>query len=222
MPTSNLIPAAQYLRMSTDLQEYSITNQQEAIREYAAQHGYEIIKTYSDPGKSGLTIKHRPGLQSLLADVVGSDVSFRAILVYDVSRWGRFQNADEAAHYDFICRDAGVPVVYCAEPFSNDLELPHVVLKALKRVMAGEFSRELSNKTYEAKKRMVLRGYSVGGQAGFGLRRMLVCKESSRNRLLRPGEYKSVLDRVLFVKGPAREVSTVEEIFRMYLDSHGK
>jgi DNA invertase Pin-like site-specific DNA recombinase len=222
MHTSNLIPAAQYLRMSTDLQEYSITNQQEAIREYAAQHGYEIIKTYSDPGKSGLTIKHRPGLRRLLEDVVGSKISFRAILVYDVSRWGRFQNADEAAHYEFICQHAGVPVVYCAEPFSNDLEVPHLVLKALKRLMAGEFSRELSNKTYEAKKRMVLRGYSVGGRAGFGLRRMLVCKDSSRNRVLRPGEYKSVLDRVLFVRGPIREVMTVQEIFRMYIDSHGK
>jgi hypothetical protein len=32
------------------------------------------------------------------------------------SRWGRFQDADESAHYEFLCKSAGIPVHYCAEP----------------------------------------------------------------------------------------------------------
>jgi DNA invertase Pin-like site-specific DNA recombinase len=48
----------------------------------------------------------------LVADVVAGQDVFDTILVYDVSRWGRFQDADESAHLEFLCRSAGVrPVV---------------------------------------------------------------------------------------------------------------
>ncbi len=50
---------------------------------------------------------------------------FKVILVYDVSRWGRFQDVDEAAHYEFLCRSASVPVRYCAEQFENDGSVVH-------------------------------------------------------------------------------------------------
>ena len=46
--------------------------------------------------------------------------SFGAILVYDVSRWGRFQDADESAYYEFSCREAGIAVHDCAEQFENE------------------------------------------------------------------------------------------------------
>ena len=42
------ILAAQYVRMSTDLQQYSIENQKEAILQYALQHEFAVIKTYTD------------------------------------------------------------------------------------------------------------------------------------------------------------------------------
>ncbi len=110
MCTNALIPAAQYLRMSTDDQPNSIPFQKDAIRLYAERHGFEVIATYSDPGKSGIEIKHRPGLRKLIQDVVGGQVQFKVILVYDISRWGRFQDMDESAHYEFLCRRAGVPI----------------------------------------------------------------------------------------------------------------
>ena len=37
-----------------------------------------------------------------------------------MSRWGRFQDADESAYYEYICRRANVGVQYCAEQFEND------------------------------------------------------------------------------------------------------
>src|SRR5436305_11758472 len=115
-----LVPAAQYLRMSTDHQQYSLDNQADAISRYAADHGFSIVKTYSDAARSGLRLKNRSGLQQLLKDVVGGGVEYRAILVYDVSRWGRFQDADEAAHYEYLCKYSGIPVHYCADHFVND------------------------------------------------------------------------------------------------------
>jgi DNA invertase Pin-like site-specific DNA recombinase len=82
---------------STDLQQYSIVNQQPAIADYAAQHNDEIVKSYLDAAKSGLDIKGRPGLQSLIDDVLNGAVDFQVVIVFDVSRWGRFQDSDEAA-----------------------------------------------------------------------------------------------------------------------------
>src|SRR5579862_5691686 len=114
------LPAAQYLRMSTDHQQYSLGNQADAVARYALQHGFHIVKTYSDPAKSGLLLKNRAGLKQLLKDVIEETCMLHAVLVYDVSRWGRFQDADEAAHYEYLCKSAGVPVHYCAEMFTND------------------------------------------------------------------------------------------------------
>ena len=106
--------AAQYVRMSTEHQRYSTDNQAEEIRHYADMRGYEIVQTYADEGKSGLNLGGRLGLQRLIADVESGHTDFEALLVYDVSRWGRFQDPDEAASYELRCRRAGVKVHYCA------------------------------------------------------------------------------------------------------------
>ena len=105
-----IIAAAEYLRMSTEHQNYSLLNQQTAIREFAMQNGMEVIKSYTDGGKSGLNITLRHGLQSLLRDIENGEANFDTVLVYDVSRWGRFQDPDESAYYEFSCRRAGISV----------------------------------------------------------------------------------------------------------------
>ncbi len=91
--------AAEYVRMSTEHQQYSTENQGDRIREYANKRGIEIVKTYADEGKSGLRIDGRQALQQLIRDVESGLADYQFILVYDVSRWGRFQDADESAYY---------------------------------------------------------------------------------------------------------------------------
>ena len=122
--------AAQYVRMSTESQKYSITNQSIAIAAYAATRGIEIVRTYADEGISGLRLSNRNGLKSLLSDVVGGKADFSLILTYDVSRWGRFQDPDQSAHYEFLCRKAGVDVAYCAELFENDGSLTNTLVNS--------------------------------------------------------------------------------------------
>ena len=82
--------AAAYVRMSTEHQQYSTQNQMDVILEYAKKRGLEIVKEYSDEGKSGLNIQGRDSLAQMIKDVQGGNVGFSCILVYDVSRWGRF------------------------------------------------------------------------------------------------------------------------------------
>ena len=107
--------AVQYVRMSTDMQRQSIENQSEAIALYAARRGLTILRSYEDAGKSGLRLGRRDALKTLIDEVKSGRADFKIILVYDVSRWGRFQDADESAYYEFICKEAGVTVEYCAE-----------------------------------------------------------------------------------------------------------
>ena len=109
---ASLFKAAQYVRMSTEHQQYSTENQGDKIKEYAAHRGIEIIKTYTDAGKSGLRIDGRQALQQLIKDVETGAADFQIILVYDVSRWGRFQDADESAYYEYICGDGSVDVCW--------------------------------------------------------------------------------------------------------------
>ncbi|MBV9670492.1 MAG: recombinase family protein [Acidobacteriales bacterium] len=214
-------PAAQYLRASTEHQQYSTSNQAAAIAAYAEQHGLEIVQTFSDAARSGLDLSKRSGLQNLLTTVVSGQANFGAILVYDVSRWGRFQDTDESAHYEFLCKSAGARVHYCAEPFVNDDSLPSVIFKALKRTMAGEYSRELSTKVYEGHKRLALLGYKQGGRPGFGFRRMLLDSSGKQKGLLGSGERKSIAtDRVILVPGPGGECAAVRRMFTMFAQDH--
>lgn len=213
------MPVAQYVRMSTEHQRYSTDNQSLAISEYAAAHKMRIVKTYTDAGKSGLNIRGRPGLQQLIRDVENSAVEFRAILVYDISRWGRFPDPDEAAVYEQTCKRRGIKVIYCAEPFTNDGSLSSTVMVGLKRSMAAEYSRELSVKVFAGHRNLVQRGYRQGGAPGFGLRRQLIDEQHNVKAVLARGEKKSIqTDRVLLIPGPADEVETVQHIYRMFLD----
>ena len=125
------IPAAMYIRMSTEHQKYSPENQAAAIREYAERNGYEIIKTYTDGGKSGLNIAGRAALQQMLKDVQSHQAEYKAILVLDVTRWGRFQDADESAYYEYICKRAGTPVNIVMSSLIMTAVLSRLLLKAL-------------------------------------------------------------------------------------------
>jgi DNA invertase Pin-like site-specific DNA recombinase len=218
MSDTNPTLVAQYLRMSTERQEYSLHNQSQAIAKYAEEHGFVVGHTYSDPAISGVLLRRRKGLRKLIEDVVKGHAHYKAILVYDVSRWGRFQDTDEGAYYEYLCKSAGVRVHYCAETFSNDDAWPNMIMKTLKRVMAGEYSRELGVKVFAAQKRGALLGFRQGSLPGYGLRRLLVSAERKPKQILKLGERKGLAtDRVILIPGPSQEVRCVKEIYRLFI-----
>ncbi len=210
--------AAQYVRMSTEHQQYSPENQLEVVRQYAAAHNLEIVYEYSDHGRSGLNIAGRSGLNQLMSDVEHQLADFTALLVYDVSRWGRFQDVDESAYYEYVLKRAGIRVHYCAEQFENDGSMSSSVLKTLKRSMAAEYSRELSVKVFSGQCRLIELGFRQGGPAGYGLRRQLIDRDRNPKGLLGRGERKSLqTDRVILVPGPETEIATVRSIYDWFV-----
>jgi DNA invertase Pin-like site-specific DNA recombinase len=214
-PELPLVRAAEYVRMSTEHQEHSTDNQAAEIRLYAIRRGFEIVRTYADEGKSGLKLDGRDALKLLLDDIEQGRADFTVLLVYDVSRFGRFQDPDEAALYELQCKRAGIAVHYVAEQFENDGTIGSSIIKTVKRAMAGEYSRELSVKVFAGQANLISLGFRQGGSPGFGLRRMLVDQSGAPKGELARCEQKSIAtDRIILVPGPGDEIAIVQEIYQ--------
>ncbi len=108
---------------------------------------------------------------------------------------------------------------YCAEQFENDGSMTSNVMKAMKRLMAGEYSRELSSKVFAGQCRLIEKGFRQGGMAGYGLRRVLIDERGERKADLVHGQRKSLqTDRVILVPGPAEEIETVRRVYRLFVE----
>src|SRR5215204_2230056 len=98
MPSTNgLIPkkAVLYARVSTEEQArsgYSLAQQLEALRDYAAREGYEVLEEVEDPGQSGASLE-RPGMDRVRDLVAAGGVSM--VLAQDRDRFAR----EPAYHY---------------------------------------------------------------------------------------------------------------------------
>lgn len=151
--------AAAYLHSATsctpdDPQDPAIREQNELIRAYAQRNNMDIVKTYIDGGKCG--VDARSGLRNMIADAHSGAAKYEVILMRDISRWGREQ-PDESAHYEFICRRAGVDVLYVDEPLKNDGSVMSRMIKTMIRVVDEEYRRERAAKSKAARLRRKVR-----------------------------------------------------------------
>ncbi len=210
------IPAAAYLRCSTDKQEMSLPSQRKAILDYAAKNGFKVVRWFEDEGKSGTRVQGRPGFQELLRMVQEPAKDFEAILVYDIDRWGRFIDPDEATHHRFVCKDNGAPVIFIVDgAFINQNNLGSRVFLTVKQEVATEESRKKSDIVWERSKLNAERGFSSGGFPPFGYDRELCDGDGNRIRTMQPGDKASKTQKVRWVPGLAREVALVQRIFKM-------
>lgn len=206
---------AQYVRASSNNQPLSIDEQQTAIAKFAHEHRMQIVRTYADDARTGLTLRGRDAMQQLLCDVMKRDCAFDAILVLDVSRWGRFQDLDESAYYEYHCRKHGVAVLYVADPAPVPQTPFDSILKQLRRASAAEYSRELGRKARAGQVHVVNLGFAVGRMPCIGYRREAVSMDGGRAKQLESWERKPVPnDRIRWVLGPEKEVRAVQSIFR--------
>lgn len=212
--------AAGYVRMSSDRQELSIGTQLAAIHGYAQANHIEVVRVYEDAAKSGLQISNREGMKRLLREVMDEPRPFDLVLVYDVSRWGRFQDIDAAAYYEYTCRLHGAKVIYVQEVFGSDDEPMTALLKTLKRAMAAEYARELGAKTRAGQDRAVHLGYQMGPLPCIGLTRMAVDRVGNRRPLARGQSKASQGERIAWGPGPPAEVALTRKIFSMYADTN--
>ena len=213
--------AIAYMRNSADIgQENSVEIQLENIRAFAAKHDIEIIGEYADRGKSGLTAKGRPDFQKLMKRVTEDD-SFSIVLCLDISRWGRFQDNDLAAHYEAICSQHGKKVVYVSHGMTEREEdkLFHQLRKSFDRYQASEYSRVLSQKTKDGAVKVARQGYRPGGSPPYGMQRRMLDENKRPDRVLNPGQRKGLQNgRTILEPGDPTAVAVVHEIFLLFVE----
>jgi DNA invertase Pin-like site-specific DNA recombinase len=207
---------ALYLRRSTgaEMQPESLATQEEQLRSFATFHEDDVIRVYRDDA-SGRNA-NRKAFQSLMADV-RSGADFDRLLVLDVTRWGRFENVDESAYWEFFCLLHGVRVVYVNEPFRDESAYDGLI-KTIKRLSAAEFSKDKSRMVQYTKARSARKGNFTGGSPPYGMKRLLVRNDGTVLQPLEKGEWKGVgTYRVKLAPGDPREVATVKRIYKLFL-----
>lgn len=212
------INVAQYLRMSTDHQKYSLDNQAQFIQKYANDHNMEIIHSYDDSGKSGVTTGGRNAFLKLIDDITKKIIIIDTILVYDISRFGRFPSMDQFGYYTHLLQMNNVNIIYCANPVSEvDSDIADIQL-FFGRKEASTHSKNLSQKVFLGQINLIKKGFHQGGLAGYGLRRMLVDENLNHKGILSHKEWKSIqTDRVILIPGPENEINIVKEIYFMFI-----
>lgn len=213
--------AVAYYRHSADIgQENSVEIQQDNIRAFAKKHGIEIIHEFADRGKSGLNAEGRPAFNEMMEWVRTRD-DFHFILVLDISRWGRFLDTDLSAYYESLCTQHGKQVVYSRLGFPGEADqLVTQLLKSLDRFQSADFIRKLSKNVFEGAMKVARQGYRPGGPPPYACQRLMLDESKNPDRILQPGQRKAIQNgRVILVPGDAGQVSVVQEIFALFVET---
>ncbi len=233
-----LKPAVGYLRRSTDRQEQSLGDQQAAIERYATEHGFLILRMYTDDAISGTSTEARKAFLNLLDDAQSERRDFRTVLVYDIKRFGRV-DTDEAGHHRYILRTSGVEIVYVAEGFQGN-NTDSLIL-GVKQWLGREEVRDLSKVTIRGLLSLSEGGWWMGGMPPYGYdllyhdrngkpyqkvrfmpngEKQVFSVEGVLGRTVPRGEHLSTAksDRARLVPSAPDRVRTVQRIFEMYGD----
>lgn len=213
---------AYYRHSAEDKQENSVAIQRQHTEKFAFDHNIEIIHEEADEGKSGL-LANRPAFERLFANWIENPKAphFDYVLVYDVSRWGRFQDQDQAGYFVHVCKKLGKEVVYVSRGFPDSAnQLLSSLETSIQRYMAAEYSRQLSDKVFHGCVKISEQGYSAGGTAVYGMARQLLDVNKKPIRILNSGEHKQIAnERVSFTPKDDESTQAVKEIFNLFVKS---
>src|SRR3989454_3356383 len=233
-----LRPAGGYLRRSTDRQEQSLGDQRSAIERYAKEHGFGVLRFYTDDAVSGTSTNGRKAFLLLLKDAESDARDFRTVLVYDIKRFGRV-DTDEAGHYRYLLRKHGVEVVYVAEGFQGNTT--DSLILGVKQWLGRDEGRDLSKVTIPGLLSLSEGGWWMGGVPPYGYdllyhdgtgkpyqkvrflpngEKQVFSVDGALVRTVPRGEHLSTAksDRARLVPSDPQRVRTVQRIFEMYAD----
>ena len=145
-----LTRAAEYVRMSTEHQQYSTENQKDAIRGYAQARGMAIVRNYVDAGKSGLrldgsTLNPLQVVRDFTARRIGpaqrfSPVRHRARRSAPFSRPGRGLRRSLEANLEWVPSHSGF-LVDAPQRHSQTLSFVDRTLPSVSRSSIGPVTR---------------------------------------------------------------------------------
>ncbi len=208
-----------YWRVSTTDQasadRTSPTDQRTAIERRARDWGRTVGKWFEDPGASGGTA-NRPGFRALLIYCERHprpDTDRGVILMLNDSRFGRFDNPDEAAYYRFVLWQYGWEVRFVENDDTEDLTT-RGVLRAIGSGSASKYRQSVKENARRGARGTASQGYWRSSEP-LGYRREVWRDGKSTGKVLERGERKAETDKVKLVPHP-REAKFIKELFTMY------
>jgi len=202
------------------MQEASLEDQRKAIRQYAADNNFSLVREFCDDAISGKTAEDRPSFQSVVDFARTNKNEPYTLLVYDVTRFGRFENPKEATYWEVELEKNNMSVHYVTEGFNNDGSLGSYITKVVKDAEASEYIKKLSKTTSRGIRSAAERGYWTRALAPYGYSRAVV--EPSTNSIehvLKKDEANAIKGkRIKLVRGSETEIEILREIFHMYAD----
>lgn len=165
-----LVAAAGYVRMSTDQQDASPERQRAEILQLAERMGYRIARWYEDHGLTGTESDNRPEFQRMLRDA--RQGTFRAILMYEQSRFSREDVFDVIQHWKTL-RAAGVEIVTCGRGKLDFGDLGGLITAIVDQHGAHDESVKIANRSVSGKLNKLRNGKRVSGTATFGFDRLI-------------------------------------------------
>lgn len=157
-----LLKAVAYARFSSDLQrEESIEAQIRAIKAFAEQNGYTLLKVYADRGISGTT-DNRPQFQLMIDDAKSEH--FDAIIVHKLDRFAR-NRADSAIYRQELSKH-GVKLISVLENFDDSPE--SIILQSVIEGYNEYYSKNLRREVMKGLKENALSCRHTGGTPCLG------------------------------------------------------
>ena len=214
------VDTIEYRRVSSSAQaaddKSSLSDQGAANAAEAARRGRHIGLTFIEPGVSGATAD-RPEFQRMIAfceDHPRPKKSSGYVFALNDSRFGRFDDVDEAAYWRHRLNVAGW-IVQFAE--SDDIQHPtaRAVVRTINSAQSADYRRNLSANSRRGKRGTATQGYWVT-KAPFGYRRMVVVPVERSGHVLENGVPKAKDERIKLAFGPDREVRIVRWMFAAY------
>ena len=210
-----MTPAYSLLRRSTSQQDLSIAEQRAAVRTWAVEHGYEIVREFADDA-SGLDTARRRDFLTLLQLCARPELRKASIvLCYDVSRFSRL-DPDEAAYHEYSLRRAGVQVIYTHDESANASGIAGHLVKALKRTLAHDYSQKLSQLVRRGHRAHAALGHWSGGRPPFAYRRAIANADGTTTPIA-AGRWKARGEHVVLVVDPVEAVIVRTRIFEAYV-----
>ena len=200
MPEKTL---AMYIRLSVEdgdlrasqekSESNSVTNQRKILQSYRDQHSdlrsYRVVE-FCDDGYSGTSFE-RPNFKKMMEMVRHGEI--QCILVKDLSRFGR-EYLEVGAYLELVLPLFGTRFVSVGDAFdSNDyIGTTGGMELALRNLVNGMYSKDLSLKIRSAVKTRNRRGMYWGGQAFYGYR----LDPADKHKLLVDEAVRATIERI--------------------------
>ena len=207
--TAGLIPAASYVRMSSDKQDRSPDRQRGILDKLAKREGCRIGAEFIDEGIHGDSgPEHRPGFGAMLE--AAEQGEFQVLLLENGDRLGRFDSIDGGEHLSRL-RRAGIKIITAADGVIDLDSFAGRVVHTIRQEGYHEYVVKLSERVVGSKQQNAQAGNWNGGPIPYAFQRAEVDSEGNVVRRLDARQPKSTTRghrvRLVAVEDPARRAA---------------